>query len=246
MNDKEVSNIIDMAKHKYICDHAINPEGKYYLRDVSVFKQPYLEQLIHQIGYDPTECMCIYYKNYIAYLRLHPNETQDVNGSRKTEMSISIDMSHTVSDIIPIEDIIPIATASGCTILCDDISDYGWITEDLIKTLYLKCKQVSSKSAVNLIYDKLNKMIPTSVLAFSTEDDSYVILKNVDNGDYFTKTHMVFIIGNILIDPILGYGPISISSYISKLLKIDGVGVNYSKSIISSNRDEIIEALREI
>lgn len=246
MNDKEVSNIIDMAKHKYICDNAINPEGKYYLSDVSVFKQPYLKQIIHQIGYDPTECMCIYYKNYVAYLRLHQSEAQGLNGVRKTEMSINIDLSNTVSDIIPYEDIIPIATASGCTILCDDISDCGWITEDLIKTLYLKCKRVSSKSVVNLIYDKLNKMIPTSVLAFSTEDDSYVLLKNVDNGDYFTNIHMVFIIGNILIDPILGYGPISISSYISKLLKIDGVGINYSKSIINSNRDEIIEALREI
>lgn len=37
MNNQEVSNIIDMAKHKYICDNIINPEGKYYLHDVSVF-----------------------------------------------------------------------------------------------------------------------------------------------------------------------------------------------------------------
>jgi len=246
MNDKEVSNIIDMAKRKYICDNAINPESKYYLRDVSVFNQTYLEQIIHQIGYDPTECMCIYYKNYIAYLRLHPNKTQDINGVRKTGMSIIIDLSYTLSDSIPYEDIIPIATYSGCTVLRDDFSDCGWITEDLVKTLYLKCKRASSESVINLIYDKLNKMLPTSVLAFSTEDGSYVILKNIDNGDYFTNTHMVFVLGNILIDPILGYGPISISSYISKLLKIDGVDINYSKSIINSNRDEIIEALREI
>ena len=246
MNDKEVSNIIDMAKHKYICDHVINPEGSYYLRDVSVFKQPYLEQLIHQIGYDPTECVCIYYKNYIAYLRLHPNETKDINRVRKTKMSISIDLSHTLSDIISYEDVISIATSSGCAVLCDNISDCNWITEDLVKALYLKCRRVSSKSVVNLMYDKLNKMLPTSVLAFSTEDGSYMILKNVDSGDYFTNIHVVFVIGNILIDPILGYGPTSISSYISKLLKIDGVGINYSESILSSNRGEIIEALREI
>lgn len=195
------------------------------------------------MGYDPTDCMFVCYKNYTAYIRLHLNSTETTNGVERIKMSLFIDMTDVKSDKIPMNDIVPIAKAVGCSILCNSISDHGWITEELVKTIYNKCKGTQPKSIIDYMYNKFKNMLPTSMLTFTTDDGSYALLKNIAGSDFFTDVHRVLIVNDIVIDPILGYGPIDIASYVSRMLKIDNMSLNYEESIIGDNKKSIIKAL---